>query len=98
MALFDKSDTKFVKQMKNRHSRELLLERLVRQRKIWFFVVVAQSLGALSVLLGDSEKNAWFLVIWVMFVLTFTLTDLQIKAMKYINELESEKAEHQSGR
>ena len=98
MAIFEKSDAKFVKQMKNRHLRGLLLDRLNRQRKISFFLVVIQSLGALGVLLGDSEENAWFLVIWMMFVMVFTLTDLKIKAMKFINAQEADRAEQHGGR
>jgi len=98
MGMFDKSDTKFLTHMSSRHLRMVQLDRLCRLRKIWFFVVVVQSLAAVGILFGDSQKDASFLVIWAMFLIVFTLTDLQIKAIKLINETETNRTEQHGGR
>ncbi len=93
MGMFEKNDAKFLAQLKNTHLRRLFLDRLIFRRKLGAFLLLVMSLVIVGNKLSGSNPDPWGIGVWVLFVMGFALADFQIKAVKYINETDIERAE-----
>ena len=95
MKSLDKRDAEFLREIRNKHLRRPLLERLNRYRTVLFVIqcviTITFVLNAISRLLGSESKGSMILFaalwgLWAFLLLNFAIVDLKIKTIKFITD------------
>jgi hypothetical protein len=102
----DKRDAEFLREIRNKHLRPSLLERLNRYRTYLFvsecIITVCALVSAVGHTLGGASKESMMLFVfawalWTFFLLSFAIVDLKIKFIKFVTDEECRKTEQSTG-
>jgi len=88
--MFEKSDADYVARLNNKHTRSLHLARLTRQRNIFTIIAGIMTLGIILSAAGKSDPEPFQWTIWILFLVAFYITDIEIKAVKFLQSREEQ--------